>query len=251
MRFFIKRRNNNTKCGFTRITAHGFAVAVILISMFMPALSVSVQAAEMEGKENTEERKVTTARDAFTYLNIPPLEILKRTTRLDMLDYWDADSVYKATNAMNGLSWIEKCTPDYIKVQLTPVSTLELKMLRSKKDGVITMAVYTVGNQSQSEDSEITFSDEKLHQLDAKKLFKQPKLEAFFDIPKGSLTSMKEIREMIPFPTVAYTASPDNDNLEARLTVGTYMNIDDYNIVKLFLKPVVKLKWDGKEFKQL
>lgn len=246
MKFFIKR-NNPTWREYTRIKDHGFAVVLILVSMFISPLFVMAQTSE--GKETTEERKVTTTREAFTYLNIPALEILKRTTRLDMLDYWDADSIYKATNAMNGLSWIEKCTPDYMKVQLTPVSTLELKMLPSKKEGVITMAVYTVGSQSQAEDSQITFTDEKLHQLDAKKLFKQPKLEDFFDIPKGSLTSMKEIREMIPFPTVAYTASPDNNDLEARLTVETYMNVDDYNIVKLFLRPSIRLQWDGKEYK--
>ena len=217
--------------------------SAILISLFAD-LPVAAQSASPADSEKTEERKVTTARDAFTYLNIPALEILKRTTRLDMLDYWDADSTYKASNAMGGLSWIEACTPDYMKVQLTPVSTLELKMLPTKKDGVVTMAVYTVGSDSQAEDSQVTFTDEKLHPLDAKEFFKQPKLEDFFDIPKGSVTTMKEIREMIPFPTVAYSASPDSNDLTARLTVEKFMNVDDYNIIKLFLRPsiVVKVK---------
>ena len=35
-------------------------------------------------------------RDVFVSLQSEPVEILKKTTRLDMLDYWDADSVYKA-----------------------------------------------------------------------------------------------------------------------------------------------------------
>lgn len=220
--------------------------ALIFLISYPAAMNAQIVSAD---SEKAEERKVTTARDAFTYLNIPALEILKRTTRLDMLDYLDADSVYKASNSMSGLSWIEKCTPDYMKVVLTPVSTLELKMLKSKKDGIVTMAIYTVGSEMQAEDSEITFTDEKLHPLDAKKFFRQPKLEDFFDIPKGSLTSMKEIKEMIPFPTVAYSASPDNDDISARLTVEKYMNLDDYNIVKLFLKPSITLKWNGKDYK--
>ena len=219
---------------------------VSLVALWMLAVGfapvAAAQSVSGDGKEKTEDRRITTAREAFTYLDIPALEILKRTTRLDMLDYLDADSIYKASNAMGGLSWIEKCTPDYIKVQLTPVSTLELKMLPTKKDGTVTMAVYTVGSDSQAEDSQISFTDEKLHPVDASKFFKAPKLDEFFDIPKGSLTSMKEIREMIPFPTVAYSASPDNNDLTARLTVEKFMNLDDWNIVKLFLRPAVTVK---------
>lgn len=184
-------------------------------------------------------------RDLFVELQSPALEILKKTTRLDMLDYWDADSVYKATNAMEGLSWLEAVTPGYLKLHITPVSTLELKVLPLKKGNVV-MSVYTVGGESQAEDSQIDFYDEKGTLLDTKKYFSAPDLSRFFDIPKGSLTSMKEIREMIPFPTVAYSASPDNDDLKARLTVGEYMDVDNYNIIKLFLKPEITLPWKNK-----
>lgn len=184
-------------------------------------------------------------RDLFVELQSPALEILKKTTRLDMLDYWDADSVYKATNAMEGLSWLEDVTPGYLKLRITPVSTLELKVLPVKKGNVV-MAIYTVGGESQAEDSQIDFYDEKGTLLDTKKYFSAPDLSRFFDIPKGSLTSMKEIREMIPFPTVAYSASPDNDGLKARLTVGEYMDVDNYNIIKLFLKPEITLPWKNK-----
>lgn len=184
-------------------------------------------------------------REVFSSLQCPALEILKRTTRLDMLDYWDADSVYKASNAMEGLSWIEEATPDYLRVRLTPVSLLEMKLLPVKKGNVV-MTVYTVGDSIQAQDSQVDFYDEALRPLDRKKYFSPPGLQAFFDIPKGSLTSMKEIKEMIPFPTVAYSASPGSDSLKARLTVGEYMSVDDYNIVKLFLLPEIELKWTGR-----
>ncbi len=182
------------------------------------------------------------ARYAFVSLSSPALEILKRTTRLDMLDYWDADSVFKASNAMEGLSWLEAAGPDYIRVRLTPVSVFEIKLLPFKNKQVV-MTVYTVGDDRQAEDSRIDFYDQAMNPLDSKKFFKAPDLSNFFDIPKGSVTTMKEIKEMVPFPTVAYSASADGNNLSARLTVGEYMNIDDYNIIKLFLKPEVILEW--------
>ncbi|MDE5674051.1 MAG: DUF3256 family protein [Muribaculaceae bacterium] len=195
--------------------------------------------------EGDDSKKEFEVRDLFVELQSPALEILKKTTRLDMLDYWDADSVYKATNAMEGLSWLESVTPGYLKVRVTPVSTLELKVLPVKK-GKVVMSVYTVGGESQAEDSQIDFYDENGSHLDTGKYFSAPDLSRFFDIPKGSLTSMKEIREMIPFPTVAYGASADSDSLSARLTVGEYMDVDNYNIIKLFLKPEISLEWKGK-----
>lgn len=229
MKSFIKRKNNVSAL-----------IRMVVVMALAVASAIPCHAAgEEEGK------KEFAVRDLFVELQSPALEILKKTTRLDMLDYWDADSIYKATNAMEGLSWLENVTPGYLKVRVTPVSTLELKVLPVKKGNVV-MSVYTVGGESQAEDSQIDFYDEDGTPLDAGKYFTAPDLSRFFDIPKGSLTSMKEIRGMIPFPTVAYGASPDNDALSARLTVGEYMDVDNYNIIKLFLKPEVILEWKGK-----
>lgn len=183
-----------------------------------------------------------TSRDIFCRLQTPALEILKPSTRLDMLDYWDADSVYKATNALGGVSHIMALTPDYMKVSVSPVSVYEIKILPGKK-GRTVMTIYTVGDSVQAPDSSIEFFDSSLRASDPKKYLPTPDLKDFFDIPKGSITSMKEIREMIPFPTVEYSASADDNNLRARLTVGEFMNTDDYNIIRLFLKPEITFVW--------
>ena len=111
------------------------------------------------------------------------------------------------------------------------------------------MTVYTVGADPQAADSQINFYDEALKPLEVKKYFVAPELKDFFDIPKGSVTTMKEIREMIPFPTVKYNASPSNDSLTARLTVEEYINEDDWNIIKLFLKPEINLEWKKEQYK--
>lgn len=218
-------------------------VALVVIAALLTA--PFIEAAPEGGTEKTEEKSPLTVREAFTSLQCPALEILSRSTRLDMLDYLDADSTYKATNGMEGLSWIANSSPDYLKVQVSPVSTLQLKVLPFKKDKVL-MTIYTVGDDPQAADSEVKFYDSSLQEIDARKLFKAPDLSDFFDIPKGSATKMKEIREMVPFPTVAYDVAPDGNGVTARLTVEKYMNIDDYNIIRLFLRPAVDMRWaDG------
>ena len=188
------------------------------------------------------------ARDVFSKLQSSDLEILPSSTRLDMLDYWDVDSVYKAMNALGGLSLLEKVTDNYLKVKLTPVSTLEIKILPVKK-GEIAMTVYTVGDSPQASDSQIRFYDESLNQLETSKYFQIPQMKHFFDIPKGSATTLKELEQMIPFPTVEYTANPENYNLKARLTVEEYINQDDWNIAKLFVKPYIILEWKKDKFR--
>ena len=60
---------------------------------------------------------------------------------------------------------------------------------------------------------------------------------------------MKEIEEKIPFPTVEYSASAADTSLTGRLTVGTYMNEDDYKEVKPYEKSSIAWVWDGKRFR--
>ena len=74
-------------------------------------------------------------------------------------------------------------------------------------------------------------------------------MKDFFKIEKGSLTKMDELVAMVQFPTIEYRFSPDNTNLEGRLTVGQYIDADDYNIMKLFLLPQLTWQWDGKGYK--
>lgn len=203
---------------------------------------------KIQPNDSTEAPKTFSAREAFEKIHCGALEILPSSARLDMLDYWDVDSIYKVTNAMNGLSWLEKVTPDYLKVRISPVSTLEFKLLNSKKQQLV-MTLYTIGDEIQAQDSQVKFYNEELVELPTSDYFEMPKVKDFFEIPKGSVTKMKEIEAMIPFPTVCITAFPDNDNLQARLTVEQYINQDDWNIAKLFVKPYIMLEWKKDKYK--
>lgn len=185
---------------------------------------------------------------AFVEMPVNTLDLLNRSTRLDMLDYFAVDSVYKAENALEGESYLISVKPDYLKLQLTAVSTLELKVVRSKKGGDIVVSVYTISGDSQAPDSDIKFFDSNMKELPRDKYFRLPDLKDFFEIPKGSVTTMKELKQMIPFPTIEYFLSPGSDEIKAKLTVGTFMDKDDYNIMKLFLKPEIFFRWNGSKY---
>lgn len=242
MRFFTRRKSEILKKA-------AFGSALIMVSafaMFTPHVNASTHKNAKKVAERTDSS--FTARYVFENIFCSALEILPKSTRLDMLDYWDVDSIYKASNVMEGLSWLENITPNYLKVRITPVSSLEIKIL-PVKEGQLAMTVYTVGDDVQAQDSQIKFYDEKLTELTESKYLELPQIKDFFEIPKGSYTKMKEIEDMIPFPTVAFSANPDNDNLEARLTVEQYVNQDDWNIAKLFVKPYITLEWKKDKYK--
>lgn len=246
MKCSIKRKNKILK--INRLRSALFIMSAFAV--FIPTVKGAEKEVPPTGvKENVATSDtVFTARSVFEKLQISALEILPPSIRLDMLDYWDVDSVYKASNVMEGLSWLESVTPDYLKVRISPVSNLEIKILPTKK-GKIAMTIYTVGDDVQAQDSQVNFYNNALVEEPAEKFLVMPKVKDFFEIPKGSTTKMKEIEEMIPFPTIAFSANLENTNLEAKLTVEQYINQDDWNIAKLFVKPGITLVWKKDKYK--
>lgn len=189
---------------------------------------------------------------AFADLPVRSMDLLNRSTRLDMLDYLRADSLLVATNTMGGTSQIEKASKDYLRVRLTPVSTIELAILpyRDPKSPRIAMVIYTIGSAEEAPDSDIAFYDGSMRLMERDRLFPEPQLKEFFEIPKGSQTSMKEIREMIPFPAAEYTLTPDPMTLTGRLSVAPLLSVEDRKLVELFLRPGLTWHWDGRRWKQ-
>ncbi len=229
MRFFIKR---NKPSGAIRRAIGALALMITAV--------VPVSAQEKPGDS------ALTARAVFERLGSPALEILSPSSRLDMLDYWDADSVYQVKNALNGRSWLTEVTPDMLSVNITPVSTLSIKLL-PVKGGKVAMAVYTVGGDGQARDSQVDFYDPiTLRQLDGSRYFTPPSLKSFFEISKGSEVTMKDIEEIIPFMTVEYDLSSGSDEVTARLTSLEFIGSEGRDKIKSLLKSDLKAPWKGK-----
>ena len=188
------------------------------------------------------------ARRAFTELPAVYLELLSRNTRLDMLDYYDNDSIYRATNNLRGQSWLDTVAPGYLSVNVSPVSTLQIKILPVAQDREIVMAVYTTGDPTGIRDSEVTFFDASLSPLAAGKMLKKPRLGDFFNT-RGYKTEMKEIEAILPFHSVVYDLSADSPLLKARLSYADIVPLEDARIIELMLRPELTYAWDGKAFK--
>lgn len=158
-----------------------------------------------------------TARKVFAEAPLEVIDMLRPSTRLDMIDYYtQADSIFHAPDALGGTSRVESLTDDYMRVAVTPVSTLEIKILPYRK-GFIAMTLYTVGGEGIAKDTEVAFYDSDLQPLPSGKFLKQPDASAFFNL-RGSDITEADLREWMPFRTVAYSTGPGDAPLTATLT---------------------------------
>lgn len=186
-----------------------------------------------------------TASRVFRYIPLDVLELLRPSTRLDMLDYYEqADSLWQAPNAMEGYSQLQTVTPDYLKVTISPVSTLEIKILPGKK-GQIAMTIYTVGSDEVSRDSSVEFFDSALQPLRRGDYLKAPEMKDFFDL-KGSDVSLKELREALPFQTVEYSTGPGDTPLTATFTTLLKAPEETRKRLTPLLKAPLRLDWKGR-----
>lgn len=197
------------------------------------------------GQASVKETEPLTAMKVFTDVPLEVLDMLRPSTRLDMIDYYThADSLLTVSNALAGESRIEQVAPDYMKVSVTPVSTLEIKILPLGKKQIV-MTLTTTGGEDMAKDTDVRFFDAQMNPIDASKLLKAPGLKDFFNL-KDSGVSLKELGEKIPFMAVAYTTGPGDTPLTATLTTLTTLSNDDRDLLTPLLIPSLSTPWKSK-----
>ena len=215
------------------------ASAALLAASALPAASATPSPALPD---------TVTASDAFVAMPAQTLDLLTRSMRLDMLEYWKIDSIADIANTMEGFSHLcRPVTDDGLKVQVTPVTTLTIRILPTRK-GRIAATVYTIGDSLQAADSEIRFYDAEMNELKRDRFIKTPSSEDFFDFKGVDHKLRKELLSLVPFPTVEYTLSPDGTDLKARLTVGKYMGREDLEKITPYLRRDRVYHWTGSKY---
>lgn len=186
-----------------------------------------------------------TAREAFVRLASPSLTLLTLDMRQDLLSYYDADTLRQVPNALAGLSQLTRpVTDSYLKVRITPVSTLTIKILPHKNDTIVA-TVYTIASPGQAADSQVSFYDSKMNKLSDDKYLKMAQIDEFIETPhnRQGRELKKELLSAIPYPTVEYTLTPESDDLTARLTVADYLGAETMQQLKPYLRSELVYIW--------
>ena len=177
--------------------------------------------------------------------SIAPL--LSQVNKEDCVDFLDSNMKAEVINRFGGKAEMKVLTGDYVLMQTTPGSTLEMKLLPVNDSTKVVCMVKTVC--ASACDSEIRFyASDWSKELSKDDFLQQPDVEAFY-LPQDSVTEEYTlIRKKADMDLMKASLSKDATSLTFIYTTPEYMNKEDKEKLLPYLKkePIV-LQWqDGK-----
>lgn len=171
--------------------------------------------------------------------------LLPKDRRLDMLDYYDAGQKMPVGNNFGGTALLDTLTSDFMRIQTSGSSRVELFMATSKRDTVL----YVVSTcLLPAADSYVAVYDTNWNELPVDKYLKQLRLGDFIVIPKGEKIKCEDLAAMAKFPTIEYSVVPDDKSIVARHTVKGIMTVERYDEIKPYLVDSLVYNLKGVKF---
>lgn len=169
--------------------------------------------------------------------NVPQLE---NEWRKDLIDLYHAGKEAKLKNTMDGYSVLKKLTDDYLLLESTGRSSIEMKLLPLVNNTKVICVVNTV--KGPAPDSRVSFFTTEWEPLDSADLFIPVASEWFLkeDADKNS-NAYREATSLLDINLVKYTLSPDDQTLTATFTTPLYLGKEEREKVIPFIKETPKV----------
>ncbi len=177
---------------------------------------------------------------------IPQLE---NAWRKDLVDLYRSGKQARLQNTMNGYSSLDTLTSDFLRLQVTDRSQVEMKLLPLVNNSQVLCVVTTVSGPVP--DSRINFYTTAWEPLDVADFYKPVEAEWFFneDSDRESL-SFIDATSRLDIDLRKYTLSPENLTLTEEYTTPLYLGKTDRKRVEAYLKKSPKIyTWEKVRFK--
>lgn len=168
------------------------------------------------------------------------LPLLPYNPRADLVDYAEAGMAAKVNNALGGVSTLTELKSDYLLLETTASSTVQMKLLPTGNGNIICV-VKSV--RAEVEDSRISFYDCSWNELAAEGFFEAPCIRDFF-IPSDSLDRYIDICDIY---LVSLKLKSGDNTLTAEYTMPGYMSEEDAAAVTPLLRKKV-YRWENGRF---
>lgn len=184
----------------------------------------------------------------FTSMPDSCIPQLEEAWRKDMVDLFKAGKEARLKNTMNGSSVLTKLTGDYLSLQVTERSTIELKLLPLVNDTYIICMVTTVNGPVA--DSRVAFYTTDWKPLPSQDLLIPVKGDWFLQAAVDTTQSDYQTAvSRLDMELIQYSLSPDNLTLTATYTTPLYLGEEDRKMVTPFLKESPKVyQWKSTRF---
>ena len=178
--------------------------------------------------------------------------LLPKSTRLDMLDYFDVGKMVKVENSLSSgkkVSRLLKVTDSSIDVAVTQSSQVSMTLLTSAKADSVIAVVQTY--QVPYFDSQISFYDVDWNKLNTSKYFDAPTVKSFI-LPGTDKKIVNDILQSVKFSLISYSIEQaDNGDvtLTALLNLEGVMVKEDYDRIKDYLSKTIVYRLSNLKFK--
>ena len=173
--------------------------------------------------------------------------LLTKVNREDCVDFLDSNMKAVVRNRFDKESELKTLTKDYLLMQMTASSTMEMKLLPMNDSVKVICVVRTV--QTDVPDSDVRFYDTTWKELPTDDYFSLPPEDAFY-LPVDSIGKVQDkVRKMADMYLVKYSLSVERPILEAEYTTPGYLNEEDRKeLLKYLRKGPLVLEWKNGRF---
>lgn len=174
---------------------------------------------------------------------------LENAWRKDLVDLFRTGKEARLKNRMNGMSVLEKLTPDYLLLQVTGSSMIEMKLLPLINNTFVICQVTTVNGPVP--DSRVAFFTTDWEPLKAADLFTPVTADWFIreDVDRRD-PAFLDAAARLDMELMKYSLSPDSPTLTATYTTPLYLSEEERDKAAPFLKTTPKVyTWEKFHFK--
>lgn len=189
--------------------------------------------------------RAITAAEAFAGAPRSVMPLIEPTTRLDMIDYFNAGSDRASRNMLYGNSRITSLTPEHIVIEATAASTVEIVTLPAGNDTVIAV-IHTVATPVP--DSKVTLYNTGWEELSAKS-FTAPGMDQWMAADAGR-NGRDEVEAMLPFMLVSCSYNPESREFVFTNRSAEFVSEEVYEPIKPLLRDNLTYIWDGRRLAQ-
>lgn len=186
-----------------------------------------------------------TVRDVFASEPGEVFMLLPRTTRLDLLDYYDNNQKVFAKNNLGEGTQLVTVEDNFIEIRMSATRTVQLLMVPSKKD---TLVAVIETFETPVKDSHIKFYDAQWNTV-VNKQFKMPTLLDFLRKGVDKKTAAAQLQDL-PFALIELAFEGDqHTTLVARHGLKKFLVAQEYAPYEKILEPALTYYLKGFQWK--
>lgn len=183
----------------------------------------------------------------FTAMPDQYIPQLEHAWRKDLVDLYNSGKEARLKNTMNGFSVLQKLTNDYLLLQTTERSMVEMKLLPLVNNTYVVCMISTVNGPVP--DSRIEFFTTDWEPLVTSDLFTRPASDWY--IKQGvdkKEDAYQEAASYLDMDLIQYRLSPDDQTLTAIYTTPQYLGKAEQEKISPYLAAPHVYKWKKYHF---